>query len=283
MAHSAEFRIIRYEPDQRRGERVNVGLVLLLPEGPRVFMGRSPAKAQALSPQTTLHEMQSELQEFFHDSWSALGEDPARFVAATQVAGPFVLSRAGYMGLDGRSLEQAVASALKRLVDAPKRQSTREGRTRLHTEIKKRFRDSGVLATDAAGISQHQVVAGFELPGDDELVADFAYRNGSWHLTQVVDYRTSPKAAAGKIKEVSVKAITLDQATRDTKRLLGDVMEVMPYAAVFVPPELEKAVAPQLEIMRTYCNELFRFERAKEADNYWRLMRSVVGVRQAVP
>lgn len=274
MAPFAKFHVIRYEPDPRRAERVNVGLLVLQGDGAQVFMGRTLAKAQALTPQMTLSDVHAHLQEQYADLWQAR-HGHAADLAGVQL-GPFALSGAGQMSLQGRSLDDAAAAALKRLVDAPRRPSTREGRTRLHTEIKDRFRKAGVLGTDVDQVRQHKVVAGFEMPGDDELVADFAYLNGAWHLTQVVDYRTTPKAAGGKIKEVSLKAITLDQARRDPLRLLGDKKAVLPYAAVWVPDDLEKIVEPQIEVLRTYCSQLFRFNRPREADAYYALMSRVM-------
>jgi hypothetical protein len=274
MEPFAKFHIIRYEPDPRRGERVNVGLLVINEGKPHVFMGRTVAKAQALSPQIVLSDVHAELQDQFEDLVTSR-DGHARDLADLQI-GPFTLSSPGMMVLRNRSLEEAATAAIKRLVDAPRRASMREGRTRLHTEIKDRFRKAGKLGNSIDEVSHHKVVAGFELPGDEELVADFAYLNGAWHLTQVVDYRTTAKAAASKIKEVSIKGVTLDQAKRYTERLLGDKKEVLPYAAVWVPDELERLVEPQLEVLNSYCRKLYRFNKPKEAEAYYSLMADVM-------
>lgn len=274
MAPFAKFHVIRYEPDPRRGERVNIGVLVLNNDEAHVFMGRTLAKAQALTPQLTLSDVHAQLQEQYADVWHGRIGTPASLDGLQ--LGPFTLSAAGQMTLEGRSLEDAAAAAVKRLVDAPRRPSAREGRTRLHTEIKDCFRKAGVLGTDVDQVRHHKVVAGFEMPGDEELVADFAYLNGAWHFTQVVDYRTTAKAAAGKIKDVSLKAITLDQAARDTQRLLGDDKEVKPYAAVWVPDDLEKIVQLQIDILDSYCRTLYRFNKPREAEAYFALMAKVM-------
>lgn len=268
MQRSFEFRIIRYEPDARRGERVNIGLLVLTGQGVQVHLLKNMNKALAISPQVAFHaSLQADLIDMYSDFAKAGSLDQAKTL------GEFTLSEAGafYCGFD--ELQFQVDAAMKRLVTPARRISLREGTTRLHTEIKRQFKLDGVLANDPDQIKDHKVVAGFEFPGDEELSSDFAFKNGVWTLTQVIDYRSSTAAtAAKKIKEVSLKAIALDQAAKDTERLLGEKLEVINSAVVWVPEELNEAVAPQIEILGDYA-KLYRFHSQREQGQFWSMMQ----------
>jgi hypothetical protein len=267
---SFEFRVIRYEPDARRGERVNIGLLVKTPSGVEVVLLKNMSKALAISPQVSFHvSLQADLTDMYSDFAKHGTLDSAESL------GEFTLSKAGNFFCEASELPAQIEAAMKRLVIPARRPSTREGTTRLHTDIKRQFKQNGVLATEPEQIKDHKVVAGFEFPGDEELSADFAFKNGVWTLTQVIDYRSgSAAAAAKKIKEVSLKAISLDQALKDTDRLLGDKLEVVNSAIVWVPDELTEVVAPQIDILGDYA-KIFRFQSQREQAQYWAMMNKL--------
>lgn len=269
MDRSFKFQIIRYEPDARRGERVNIGLLIHTKPSPQVHLIKTMSKALALSPQVHFHaNLQAELTDMFADLSLHDGLQNMRTFE------PFSLSEFGTFYCDAQDLQAHAEAAMKRLVDPARRPSSREGNTRLHTEIKRQFKRDGVLATDPSEIKNHKVVAGFEFPGDEELAADFAFKNGAWLLTQVLDYRTTSVAtAAKKIKEVSLKAIALDQAAKEPDRLLGEKLKVNTTAVVWIPEELADTVGPQIDILEDYCGKIFRFQHQREQAQYWELMK----------
>lgn len=271
MEHSFEFRVIRYEPDARRGERVNIGLLVADGKRLQVHLLKNLGKALALSPQVRFPlALQAELADTFNDLARHGG------MAAIQDMEPFTLSPCGSLYCAPDELPAQIEAAMRRLVNPARRPSSHEGTTRLHTEIKRQFKQDGVLASDPREITEHKVVAGFEFPGDEELAADFAFKNGAWHLTQVLDYRTSSMgAAAKKIKEVSLKAIAMDQAKKEPERLLGDSLQVKTMAVVWVPDELTDVVAPQLDILGDYCQKLYRFHNQREQVQYFEMMKGL--------
>lgn len=271
METSFEFRIIRYEPDARRGERVNIGLLVWDGARPQVHLLKTLSKATALSPQVRFPaDLHAELTDMYASLAGRNG------LGTLQDMEPFTLSRPGQFYGTTADLPKHIEAAMQRLVNPARRTSTREGNTRLHTEIRRQFRQDKVLASDPREITEHKVVAGFEFPGDEELGADFAFKNGAWHLTQVLDYRASSVgAAAKKIKEVSLKAIALDQAQKEPDRLLGDQLAVKATAVVWVPDELADVVAPQLDILDDYCQRIYRFHNPREQSQYWAMMKDL--------
>lgn len=271
MAHSFEFRIIRYEPDARRGERVNIGLLVSDGKRHQVHLIRNLSKALALSPQV---RFPAALQADLLDTYSDLARHGG--IGSIQDMEPFTLSGLGRLYCATDELPAQIEATMRRLVNPARRPSAREGTTRLHTEIKRQFKLDGVLASDPREITEHKVVAGFEFPGDEELAADFAFKNGAWHLTQVLDYRTNSLAAAAKkIKEVSLKAIALDQAAKEPERLLGEHSQVKTTAVVWVPDELADVAAPQLDILGDYCHKLYRFQNPREQAQFFDMMKNL--------
>jgi hypothetical protein len=271
MARYFEFRVIRYEPDVRRGERVNIGLLVLHDERANVYLYKGMQKALALAPHMRLPaSIRSELEEMFTDVLLNTSN-----LDSFKQFGFFSLSDPGRFYCEPHQLQSQIDLAMKRLVAPERRRNLREGKTRLYTTIKNQFKKDGILATDPSQIREYKVVAGYEFPGDEELFADFAFKNGAWHLTQVLDYRvTNPKSALKKIKEVSLKAVALDQADKYSGRLLGETADVVKNAVVWVPDELQEMVAPQMEILAGYAH-LFRFNNNDEKVRYLEMMRDL--------
>jgi hypothetical protein len=112
-------------------------------------------------------------------------------------------------------------------------------------------------------------VADFPMPGEEDLVADFIYKNGSYHLTQVVDYRTTLKAVHGKIKEVSLKAITLHQSDR----LLGNTGSK--FCLIWMPPEFEDIAKPHIDVLGQYADEILLYNKENERKHYWKRMADI--------
>jgi len=158
---------------------------------------------------------------------------------------------------------------MKWLVTPATRESSASGRSRLVTEIRAEFKKHNLLAESVEDLYKHKVVSGYELPGDDDLSVDFAIKNGLYRFTQVVDYRTTVKAAHNKIKEVSIKAIAIHQAPR---ALDVAASAVKGYALVWVPPELADVAKPHLKILHDFTPDILHYNDPKDRNRYWDLV-----------
>ena len=72
---------------------------------------------------------------------------------------------------------------------------------------------------------------------------------------------------------MSLKAIALDQATKEPDRLLGEKLTVNTIAVVWFPDDLANAVGPQLDILDDYCDKIYRFQNQREQLQYWEQMK----------
>lgn len=260
MAHSYKYCVLRYRPDTVRGEVVNIGLVIFHGDRVDIRVTRNLSKAQALSPNISF-QWTSTLRDDIADVCSAASPEEA--VSLLRDFAPFTCSDVGFFLAGQDDYEAKVEQTMRWMVTPPRRPSHAEGKSRLFTEIKKEFQRFNLLGREVDELRDHKVLASFSLPGEEDLQADFIFKNGIYHLTQVIDYQTTPKAAHAKIKEVSVKAIALHQAPR---MLDGDTAG---YALVRVPPEFESIAQPHLAILHDFCPNVLRYDIEADRRRYW--------------
>lgn len=266
MDRCFEYCILRLMPDAVRGEVVNIGIVVFLNDRVDVRITKNMVKAQALVPNFSLEGIDGIADEIAD---VANGLPPAEAVSLLKDLGPLTVSQLGFFSANETTYDNKIEQIMRWMVNPPARQAFNEGRSRLHTEIRKQFKDFNLLGKSPDDIAEHKVIPGYTLPGESDMSIDFAMKNGLWRFTQVVDYRTTSKGAHNKIKEVSVKAVTLHQAP---KALDVKSEEVKGYALVWVPPEFESIAAPHLRVMSDFTPNIMRYDRPEERERYWKLV-----------
>ena len=271
MERSYNYALLRFAPDKIRGERVNIGLVVFKDGHADVRLTNNLSKAQTLVPNEDLAPLWRDLSESIMDIVRSHNADTAMRLLAE--FGPITVSPVAQFMAGTDTYESRIDELLKWLVTPASRVSAKAGTSRLATHIRAEFRKHKLLAASVDEINNHKVVVGYELPGDDDLSIDFALKNGSYRFTQVVDYRTTPKGAHAKIKEVSLKAIAIHQAPRAMGVAATDVMG---YALVWVPPELADVARPHLKVLSDFTTEIFHYDVPKERERYWSLVSNWV-------
>lgn len=220
--------ILRATPDPRRGETVNIGIVIFLPDRADIRILPELRKLKALDPNIALDDIY-QYPETINTvlSWAKTDEqrhqllDGMGFVSASAM---------GYFTLhDPVTYEQQVEDILRDLVQPPTRQQRRTApTTRIIRTLKEAFIREGVYGHTPDDIDQHRVVHNYPIAADERLFADFALKNGRWHITETIDLRGKPDTIRGdKYKQAAVKAITLERATKR----LQDCLPMVVYAA----------------------------------------------------
>lgn len=261
MARSYDYCVLQFRPDAVRGEVVNIGLVIFLDGRVDVRLTTHLTKAQALVPNASFENL-PEIKAEINEICEGLDSDDA--IMILRGFAPFSCSSKGYFLAEPAEYEGKVDQTMRWLVNPLRKQSEREGKSRLFTEIKREFSRINLLGKDISELHEHKVIAGFSLPGEEDLQADFVFKNGIYHLTQVIDYQTTPKSAHAKIKEVSVKAIALHQAPR----ILDG--KTAGYALVRVPSEFESIAKPHLMILHDFCPNVLRYDVEADRTKYWK-------------
>jgi hypothetical protein len=204
MKVSYSYALLQAIPDQRRGERVNVGVVVLKPDGLDIQVHET-RKIRAL----TGASWDSYIAAFEGVLRSA--DDPdldrgARLKRLELVQNQFVMSRAGWFeAADAKAYDVALKGIVRNLIARPKSKRTKEEQT-VVAEISAVLKTADVLATKEEPLESGKVVRGFEVEGG--LEADFVQLNSQFHVASVLDLR----ADNPRLSQAALKAIVLDRA-----------------------------------------------------------------------
>lgn len=217
-----KFRVLRITPNLIRGERLNVGLLLMNPDGKcevRLHIVRD--RLAALDPNLTAisweswakHVMETinQLPQELVPAWLERGLNP---VHADSHDGVFIASSAA-------EFEEQVQMLLERLVIRPTRQhraprSKGKQPTQLQAQFKNWFKGAQILGRSMEDISRHQIVQEYPVSLETDSFADFAFKNGALHILETLDLRGVDHLTARLRNQAAFKSIVLDQASAVT-------------------------------------------------------------------
>jgi hypothetical protein len=259
MAHTFEYAILTAVPDQRRGERVNIGVVVFLND--RLDIRFSDlSKVSAIAGGGNWGEYADKVADRLHKRFST-AHDPKEFLRLAGTVERIIrLSEIAWFSVpDERVYEERVSSILDTLVKKP-RPETRPRSSRINTEMASEFRRANVLAGPKEGIDDHKVVRDFSVSEEEELRADFAVKNGMVHATATLDLRKS----IVHLSYATLPALILDKAAKtfgkETKRLGV-------YAA---PQSTLSQFRPHLRILADYADDIYNWLDPDDRRTYTR-------------
>jgi hypothetical protein len=248
MVVSYNYVLLQAVPDPRRGERVNVGLVVLRPDGLDIQVHES-RKLRALTGESWdsyIASFESVLRDADRPELSP-DERLARF---SLVQNQFVTSRPGrFEAADAKAYDAMLKSIVRNLIARPKRKRTKEEHT-IIAEISAELRAAEVLASKEEPLESGKVVRGYEV--EEGLEADFAQLNSQFHVASVLDLR----ADNPRISQAALKAIVLDRARANWEEKGRGVHRIGVIAATKARlPELRENV----RLMEEYSDEVLNW------------------------
>lgn len=222
MAHCFKYSVLRVIPDARRGECVNVGLVVFLDERVDVRVLPSLAKVSALNGAVDLDQLRSLPSTIYE--WIPTGDSEYRHTMLKDM-GVVSVTEMGEFETDGspHSYETAVKRLMKTLVQPiPAEFRAVSPGTRLVTTLKTKFRANRILGSHVNDIAKHLVVPNYPIDEDEGLFADFVVKNGAYHITETADLRAASASNIDRVRIASFAAIKLHRAKetfgKSTKR-----------------------------------------------------------------
>lgn len=255
MAHIFKYTILMAIPDRRRGERVNIGIMVFLRDRVDIRFV-AVAKIGAIAGGNWA-AYAGDLQRRILAQFKS-GTEAEEYVAATPRIDPIIeASELGFFSIElAEQYETTVGEILDSLVVKPRSRPERPKSTRINTEIAREFRREKILATADEPIDARRVVR--DLTVENELKADFAIRNSVMHITATLDLRR-PRV---DVKEATLKAIVLDRAREhfgDDTRRLGV------YAAADIASDHFKT---HIDLLKEYSDDCFNWENPIERRRY---------------
>lgn len=259
MAHCFRYSVLRVIPDSRRGECVNVGLVVFLDEGVDVRVLPSLTKVSALNGTVDLDQLR-DLPSTISE-WIPTGDAEYRHTMLKDM-GVVSVTEMGEFETDGSpsSYETAVKRLMKTLVQpvSAEIRAVAPG-TRLVTTLKAKFRANKILGSDVNDIARHLVVPNYPIDEDEGLFADFVVKNGAYHITETADLRAMSASNIERVRIASLAAIKLHRAKetfgRSTKRYV-------------VYASRRGAPAQAENLIGQYADAIFHLDSRKEMASY---------------
>jgi hypothetical protein len=273
MAHSFKYSVLRVIPDSRRGECVNVGLVVFLDDAVDVRVLSSLAKVAALNGAVDLEELRTLPSTI--SEWVPAGDIESRH-ASLRNLGVVSVTELGQFETDGSpdSYDAAVRRLMKALV-TPIPAETRlvPPNTRIVTTLKAKFRANRVLGSGVDDITKHLVVPNYPIDEDEGLFADFVVKNGAYHITETADLRAASASNIDRVRIASLAAIKLDRARqmfgKSTKR--------------FVVYASRRGAPAQAEnLIGQYADAIFHLDSKKEMASYMERIMNAASPTHAI-
>lgn len=252
MRLSFSYSVLQVVPERTRDERVNIGLVIFLGESLDIELLPSFTKVRALTDKihpAALRELSAVLNNWV--DFSSSPEEQARSICGLgyldcSVPGTFVLSSpADYEDMKRRLFNEHVLPV--RLAAKKKNQDSS-----LFITVRSQFFNSGLLGRDDEDIGKHLLVPHFTIDQKSGLRADFALKNGCFHIIETIDLVGGDTSQ--KMREASLKAITLDRAR---KSFGGDTKGYV----VFRSSD-EEVFSHHLDLLTNYADHVVNFANA---------------------
>lgn len=246
MARIYKYAVLIATPNERRGERVNIGVAVFREDRLDVRFMHASQKLRLL----TTDNWDARL-EAARDRLSKLFDEERDVAAALERFAAFepLLSSSGLGSLsaqDDDDYERQLGQILSTLVSVPPRKVTERGTTRINTEIARLLKTAKVLAAEGEGVENKKVVRDYEIDASEGLRADFALKNGVIHVISTLDLR--PKSA--DLGMAALKSIVLDKALK--KFGVGKVKRFGAYA---VASDMRESFRPHLKMFGEYAHD----------------------------
>lgn len=270
MAHSYRFAVLRAIPDARKGEVINVGIVVFHSDTVDVRLAPSLNKLLALDGSIDVDQIR--------ELTTALGQWTSRFDTVEQKYdairhfGIVTVSELGNFELfQGEAYEDAISRMLRLFVlPRPRETAVLPVASRLTTNLKLIFQKQAVLGKTMEDIHSHLIVPNFPIDAEENLYVDFALRNGAYWITETADFRAKSQNVMDHLRIASLASVKINKAR---KRFRGTkVNSFVVYAAHGV-----EDVQSQLNLMSEYVDELVNLEDRNELARYTNKILRVAG------
>lgn len=252
MSTTFRYSVLRWTPDPRRGERLNIGLVVMLADALDVRLLASLHKVRAIQPGCdieALRHLPQQLQELrpFVETLEQMGEMLGAAAGAS-------LSSPGWFSCLPGDYEEQVLKLMRRLVEPPPSPSKRSNvDSSLRRSVRDAFHKRGLLAIGIDDTDSHKVLSDYPISSEENLYADFALKNSNWHVAETIDFRAKPDTLRGdKFKQAALKAVTLDRSMK----VLQNCLPIVVYAAT--DKDLEH-VHPHIALLSQYAQRTFNY------------------------
>lgn len=269
-----QYSIVRYMPDLRRGEVVNIGLVVFLEDQLDIRLINNAAKLRMLDGNSGAEDIEK-FKGFLQEIRSITESTKHAIEILQSFKSSTFLSETAEFFLDHiNQYDDKVTSLFNILVKpfASKERSVRN--TRILTQIKDQFESMDLLGKSAEDLSKHKLVYNYPLNEKTGFSADFLLKNGRYHITEVIDYNVNDLNS--KFKETSMKVM----AFMEGKKALGE--DTASYFVYNASSSIEKEIYSHLNLASDYSDVLFNLNSRQDRNQYFEMISSLAGQERLI-
>ncbi len=263
-----KYSIIRITPNPVRAESINVGFVVTSPDGvPDVRVLDSFTKIKAVTNDYSMDQLDALKTQLEKMLTNCLTLEQA----VSFFQGSITLSSIGtFSALDYAEYENNI-NDINRLYITPIKAGKKSpvSQKRIITELKNEFERFGIMGKNVNEIHNHKVVQGYPLAEDEGLYAELLLKNGRYHLTETLDFRSSNSKQ--KMGDTAVKAITMNAA----KTVWHD--QVNTFLVYAIEASQERNYAQQINLVNGYADKMYNLLSASDMSAYFEHMLQAAG------
>lgn len=259
------FSIIKYIPNLKRGEIVNIGLVIYGPNGVDFKFLDNYSKARMLDGVTnekSLINLSSNLSELLlTDDINEGIELINGLKKSVYLSNPssFQLSQFETYTQKIQKLYDDLVKPYSLIEPRPRRTTCR-----LMSDIKKKLNRQSLLSNDRRDLYNHKIIPSFVLNEKSGITADFMLKNGVYHMSSVVDFNVADTAL--KFKETGLKVLSFHEGE---KQISKGIKKYFVYSAGM---KKENDISGHLGLVEGNCDEMFNMNSNDDSRRYYDLM-----------
>jgi len=264
-----EYAIIKYRPDSKRGEVINIGLIVFRNSGVDIRLLKTSSKLRIVdgySLSSDLFELKESLIRFC--SYAQGAEDQAQLI--NNFGYGLFLSTLAAFSIEGtHQYETTVTRLFEQLVKPKSIREPIQKFSRFHTYLKKEFRKMELLAQQPEDIDNHKIVPNYSLNTGSGLSADFMLKNGRYHMSEAIDFNVMD--INPKFKEMSMKVMTFLEGKRTLDESMGC------YLIYSATSKKESEVTAHLNLASDYSDRIFNFASKDDKASYYQMLSDLMG------
>lgn len=269
--HWFDYSVIRYLPNAKRGEIINLGIVVFRASGVDIKILNSAAKIRMFDNSTNISEL-LKLESTISEICSLSKEPDEQFELLNSFgSGMFVSNKYSFSIENLSHYDKKISLIFNELVKPYAYRGNVKNHSRLYTKLKKRFKSLDLLAKDESDIYNHKIVPSYTIDKSSGLSADFMFKNGRYHMTEVIDFNVNDNQA--KFKETTLKVMSFIEGKRHISSNLGC------YLVYSATVEKENEVSAHINLASDYSDKIYNIASKDDESSYYQMLSDLTGTQ----
>ena len=258
-----QYFLVSIIPDPIRNEQINIGIIGSFEDKIEYRFLNNPQKIKAIAPSFNVYDKQK-IGDGIIRLIKTMPNDQIIELMPTLSDEFLYIYPVNYGWVDNYdNFLLEVEHLYKRLVKPIAKRITRFKTTKLKTDVKNQFRRKNYIGED---IKQRKIVLNYPIDEAEDLIADFAYENGTLNIIETLDFRVSAQGIKNRIKDSAFASVKIDKVKKEiNKNAKGKLL--------YFPPINDSAsIVPHQSMLSDYYDAIFNYADKNERNNFFEII-----------